>query len=119
MTTASPSAPPQRLDRVLDWIERTGNRLPEPFMLFVLLTLIVAVLSSVMAAFGVTVTIPGESEVTAVRGAFSGAGLEFFFTGLAENFIGFPPLRTVVTIMSNPTTTLPRGWTRTTRPPNR
>lgn len=99
MTTASPSAPPGRLDRVLDWIERAGNRLPEPFMLFVLLTLVVAVLSSVMAAFGVAVTIPGEDEVTPVRGAFSGAGLEFFFTGLAENFIGFPPLRTVVTIM--------------------
>jgi aminobenzoyl-glutamate transport protein len=98
VTTASPPAP-GRLDRVLDWIERAGNRLPEPFMLFVLLTLVVAVLSSVMAAFGVSVTIPGEDEVTPVRGAFSGAGLEFFFTGLAQNFIGFPPLRTVVTIM--------------------
>ncbi|OZM84057.1 AbgT family transporter [Pseudonocardia sp. MH-G8] len=99
MTTASPSAPPGRLDRALDWIERTGNRLPEPFILFAWLTLVVAVLSSVMAAFGVTVTIPGEAESTPVRGAFSGDGLEFFFTGLAENFIGFPPLRTVVTIM--------------------
>lgn len=99
MTTASPPAPPGRLDRVLDRIERIGNRLPEPFMLFVLLTLVVAVLSSVMAAFGVTVTIPGETEPTTVRGAFSGAGLAFFSTGLADNFIGFPPLRTVVTIM--------------------
>jgi aminobenzoyl-glutamate transport protein len=99
VTTTSPPAPPTRLDRVLDWVERAGNRLPEPFMLFVLLTLVVAVLSSVMAAFGVTVTVPGESETTPVRGAFSGAGLEFFFTGLAQNFIGFPPLRTVVTIM--------------------
>jgi aminobenzoyl-glutamate transport protein len=99
VTTASPSAPPSRLDRTLDWIERTGNRLPEPFMLFVLLTLVVAVLSSAMEAFGVSVTIPGEDEITPIRGAFSGAGLEFFFTGLADNFIGFPPLRTVVTIM--------------------
>jgi aminobenzoyl-glutamate transport protein len=99
VTTASPSAPPGRLDRALDWIERTGNRLPEPFILFAWLTLVVAVLSSVMAAFGVTVTIPGEADSTPVRGAFSGDGLEFFFTGLAENFIGFPPLRTVVTIM--------------------
>ncbi|GAA0896064.1 AbgT family transporter [Pseudonocardia zijingensis] len=99
MSTVSQSAPPGRLDRALDWIERAGNRLPEPFMLFVLLTLVVAVLSSVMAAFGVSVMIPDDDEVTPVRGAFSGAGLEFFFTGLAENFIGFPPLRTVVTIM--------------------
>jgi aminobenzoyl-glutamate transport protein len=102
VTTASPPTSGRLdrvLDRVLDRIERAGNRLPEPFMLFVLLTLVVAVLSSAMAAFGVAVTIPGESETTPVRGAFSGAGLEFFFTGLAKNFIGFPPLQTVVTIM--------------------
>jgi aminobenzoyl-glutamate transport protein len=98
VTTASPSAP-GRLDRALDRIERAGNRLPEPFMLFVLLTLVVAVLSSLMAAFGVTVTIPGQHAPTPVRGALSGAGVDFFFTGLADNFIGFPPLRTVVTIM--------------------
>ena len=97
MTTTSPS--PTRLDRVLDWIERTGNRLPEPFMLFVLLTLVLAVVSSVMAAFGVTIMIPGETEATSIRGTFTGEGLQFFFTGLAENFIGFPPLKTVVTIM--------------------
>jgi aminobenzoyl-glutamate transport protein len=99
MTRTSSPAPPGRLDRFLDGIERVGNRLPEPFMLFVLLTLVVAVLSSMMAAFGVSVTIPGETEPTPVRGTFTGEGVEFFFTGLAENFIGFPPLRTVVTIM--------------------
>jgi aminobenzoyl-glutamate transport protein len=99
VTLASTPAPPTRLDRALGWIERVGNRLPEPFILFALLTLVVAVLSTVMAAFGVTVTVPGADEVTAIRGAFTGEGAEFFFTGLAENFIGFPPLQTVVTIM--------------------
>jgi aminobenzoyl-glutamate transport protein len=99
VTLASTPAPPTRLDRALAWIERVGNRLPEPFILFALLTLVVAVLSTVMAAFGVTVTVPGADEVTAIRGAFTGAGAQFFFTGLAENFIGFPPLQTVVTIM--------------------
>jgi aminobenzoyl-glutamate transport protein len=99
VTATSTPAPPGRLDRVLNGIERVGNRLPEPFILFVLLTLVVAVLSTVMAAFGVSVTVPGEAEATAIRGAFTGEGIEFFFTGLAENFIGFPPLQTVVTIM--------------------
>ncbi len=99
MTTTSTIAPPGRLDRVLGWIERVGNRLPEPFILFALLLLVVAVVSTAMAAFGVTVTVPGEDAATAIRGAFTGDGLEFFFTGLAENFIGFPPLQTVVTIM--------------------
>jgi aminobenzoyl-glutamate transport protein len=98
VTTAS-AAPPGRLDRVLGWIERVGNRLPEPFILFALLTLVVAVVSTLMAAFGVTVAIPGADEITAVRGAFTAEGVEWFFTSLAENFIGFPPLQTVVTIM--------------------
>lgn len=88
-----------RLDRLLNWIERMGNRLPEPFILFVVLTVLVAVISTVMAAFGVTVTIPGEQEPTPVRGAFTGEGVEFLVTGLAENFIEFPPLQTVLTIM--------------------
>jgi aminobenzoyl-glutamate transport protein len=98
-STATATAAPTRLDRVLNGIERAGNKLPEPFILFVYLTLAVAVVSTAMAAAGVSVTVPGEDEPTAVRGAFTGEGVRFLFTGLAENFIGFPPLQTVVTIM--------------------
>jgi aminobenzoyl-glutamate transport protein len=97
--TATTATPPGRLDRVLAWIERVGNRLPEPFILFALLTLVVAALSTVMAAFGMTVAVPGADEITPIRGAFTGEGIKWFFTSLAENFIGFPPLQTVVTIM--------------------
>ncbi|PXY31437.1 AbgT family transporter [Prauserella muralis] len=94
--TATPAG---RLDRVLNWIERVGNRLPEPFILFALLTLLLGVISTVMAAFGVTVSVPGEEQARAIHGAFTGEGLQFLFTGLATNFIEFPPLQTVVTIM--------------------
>ncbi|MEB3371075.1 AbgT family transporter [Saccharopolyspora mangrovi] len=89
----------RRLDRVLNLIERIGNKLPEPFILFGILFLVVAVVSTAIAAFGVTVTIPGAEKATPIRGAFTGEGLEFLFTKMAENFIGFPPLETVVTIM--------------------
>ncbi|RRO17611.1 AbgT family transporter [Saccharopolyspora rhizosphaerae] len=88
-----------RLDRVLNLIERIGNKLPEPFILFGLLFLVVAVVSTAISAFGVTVTLPGAEKATPIRGAFTGEGLEFLFTKMAENFIGFPPLETVVTIM--------------------
>ncbi|RKT82122.1 aminobenzoyl-glutamate transport protein [Saccharopolyspora antimicrobica] len=90
---------PPRLDRVLNLVERVGNKLPEPFILFGLLFLAVVVISTAVAAFGVTVRIPGDDEVTPIRGALTGEGLEFLFTKMAENFIGFPPLETVVTIM--------------------
>ncbi|MER7011843.1 AbgT family transporter [Saccharopolyspora sp. NPDC000359] len=93
------AARPSRIDRVLNLVERVGNKLPEPFLLFGLLFLAVVVVSTAVAAFGTTVRIPGDDEVTPIRGALSGEGLEFLFTGMAENFIGFPPLKTVVTIM--------------------
>ncbi|KAA5830169.1 AbgT family transporter [Saccharopolyspora hirsuta] len=93
------AARPSRIDRVLNLVERVGNKLPEPFVLFGLLFLVVVVVSTAVAAFGVTVRIPGADEVTPIRGALSGEGLEFLFTKMAENFIGFPPLETVVTIM--------------------
>ncbi|WP_243793917.1 AbgT family transporter [Saccharopolyspora gloriosae] len=96
--TAAP-AKQTRLDRVLNLIERAGNKLPDPFLLFGLLFLVVVVVSTVVAAFGVSVRIPGAEQDTPVRAALSGAGLEFLFTEMPENFIGFPPMKTVVTIM--------------------
>ncbi|MGP4018845.1 AbgT family transporter [Saccharopolyspora sp. 5N708] len=99
MSSETRAAQPPRIDRVLNLVERIGNKLPQPFLLFGLLFLIVVAVSTVVAAFGVTVQIPGADEVTPIRGALSGEGLEFLFTKMAENFIGFPPLETVVTIM--------------------
>ncbi|MCX2729757.1 AbgT family transporter [Saccharopolyspora sp. NFXS83] len=96
--TAAP-AKQSRLDRVLNLVERAGNKLPDPFLLFGFLLLLVAVVSTAVAAFGVSVRIPGAEQETPVRAALSGAGLEFLFTEMPANFIGFPPLETVITIM--------------------
>lgn len=90
---------PARLDRVLNLIERVGNRLPEPFLLFGILLVIVTVVSTVVAQLGVSVRVPGDDQEVPVRGALTGPGMEFLFTSVPENFIGFPPLETVVTIM--------------------
>ena len=79
-------------------VRRRQIHVPPGFLLW-LLFLLVVVVSTVVAAFGVTVHVPGDDEVTPIRGALSGEGLEFLFTSMAENFIGFPPLETVVTIM--------------------
>ncbi len=103
--TAAPDAPsrttppPTRTDRLLGGIERVGNALPEPFILFAILFLVVALISTGMAAADVQVTVPGAEEPTVVRGLFSSEGLGWLFTTLVENFIGFPPLGTVLTIL--------------------
>ena len=44
------------MDRFFDFIERTGNKLPTPFMLFVYLTIATAALSAILSYMGVSVT---------------------------------------------------------------
>lgn len=88
-----------RTDRMLAGIERVGNRLPDPFLLFLGLFLVVGVLSTALQLAGTSVTIPGTDEPTAVRGLFTGEGLTWLTVNLGPNFIEFPPLVTVVTIL--------------------
>lgn len=99
MSSDARTAKRSTLDRLLSFVERVGNKLPEPFLLFGLLFLIVAVVSTVIAWFGVSVWIPGDDAATPIRGAFSGPGIAFLLTEMPGNFIGFPPLETVVTIL--------------------
>ncbi|GAA1917677.1 AbgT family transporter [Nocardioides lentus] len=86
-------------DRLLTGVERAGNRLPQPFNLFLILFGVLAVVSSGLALADVTVEVPGAEEPTAVRGFFTGEGLTWFTANLGPNFINFPPLVTVVTIL--------------------
>ncbi|QBR91546.1 AbgT family transporter [Nocardioides euryhalodurans] len=90
---------PTRTDRLLAGVERLGNKLPDPFLLFLGLFLLVGVISTALELAGTTVTIPGTDEPTAVRGLFTGEGLTWLTVNLGPNFIGFPPLVTVVTIL--------------------
>jgi aminobenzoyl-glutamate transport protein len=88
-----------RTDRALATVERVGNRLPDPFLLFLGLFLLVGGISTALELAGTSVTIPGSDEETAVRGLFTGEGLSWLTVNLGANFIGFPPLVTVVTIL--------------------
>ncbi|GAA1233194.1 AbgT family transporter [Prauserella halophila] len=83
----------------VDGVERAGNRLPEPFALFVLLFTAIAVISTAMAAFGVSTRVPGAEEATPVQGLFSADGLTWLTTNWVDNFVGFPPLGVVLTLL--------------------
>ena len=85
--------------RLIDGIERVGNKLPEPFALFLYLFLIVGVLSTVVAWFNVQTAIPGTEEVQQVKGLFTGEGVAWLFTTAVSNFISFPPLGVVITLL--------------------
>lgn len=87
------------LDKFLTGIEYLGNKLPQPFTLFLGLFLITGIVSSVMAWNAVSVVVPGTDETLNIKGLFTGEGLMWFTTTVGDNFIGFPPLMTVLVIM--------------------
>ncbi|ALC04617.1 p-aminobenzoyl-glutamate transporter [Corynebacterium deserti GIMN1.010] len=86
-------------DKFLNGVERLGNKLPTPFTLFLILFLITALASSIMAWMNVSVTVPGSDEELFVKGLFTGEGLTWLTTNLGANYIGFPPLVTVLPIL--------------------
>jgi aminobenzoyl-glutamate transport protein len=87
------------LARALDWIERTGNRLPHPVTLFVLLAVGVLVASAVVSALGVTVVHPRDGSTIAAVNLLTRDGLRRLFTEAVRNFTGFAPLGTVLVTM--------------------
>lgn len=100
MSTASPpSVKTGFTDKLLNKVEWAGNKLPEPFMLFVVLFVITGVVSTIMEMSGVVVNVPGSDEPTVIKGLFTGEGMAWLTTNLGINYIGFPPLVTVMPIL--------------------
>ncbi|WP_211090444.1 AbgT family transporter [Nesterenkonia sedimenti] len=89
--------------RALNGVERIGNYLPHPFWLFVILAGVVVVLSSVLNAMGVGAEHPapeeGEDSWVGVESLLTAEGLQVMVTGAVDNFVNFPPLGLIITVM--------------------
>lgn len=89
---------------VLNSIERIGNKLPHPATIFIILSAIVIILSSIMANMGVSVTYTGLDrssmeikEMTAnIVSLLTPEGIRYMFTSAVNNFTNFAPLGTVL-----------------------
>lgn len=100
-------AAPTRMQRLLDVVERVGNRVPHPVVIFVILLVAVVVLSQILAMAGARVTSlrwnPATDEIETVtiaaRGLLSIEGLRFMFTGVVSNFMGFNAVGVIIVAM--------------------
>ncbi|MCC5896737.1 MAG: AbgT family transporter [Phormidium sp. BM_Day4_Bin.17] len=88
-----------RLDRVLGWIERVGNALPDPVTLFLILAIGVILLSALAAAAGLSVVHPATEETVTALSLLSAEGLRQMVTEAVQNFVQFPPLGPVLVAM--------------------
>ncbi len=91
---ASPRA--GTLTRALSFIERFGNALPDPAILFLIFALLVVLLSGIAAWYGFEGIHPGTGEAIQPRSLLSVAGLHYILTSMVTNFTGFAPLGTVL-----------------------
>lgn len=87
----------------LGMIERVGNALPHPVIIFVLLALAIIVISELVARFGAPVEYFNASEgdfvsIEAVS-LMSSEGIAHIFNSAVGNFTGFAPLGTVLVAM--------------------
>ncbi|WP_339227065.1 AbgT family transporter [Oceanobacillus sp. FSL K6-2867] len=86
--------------RFLDRVEATGNKLPHPVTLFAILALIVLLLSAVFQPLGISVEHPGEEGTTVeIKNLLNAEGIQYIFSSMTDNFIGFAPLGVVLVTM--------------------
>ncbi|MFD2629590.1 AbgT family transporter [Oceanobacillus kapialis] len=84
----------------LDGIEFLGNKLPHPATLFAILALLVLVLSAVLSQVGISVEHPGEEgEMVEITNLLNAEGIQYIFSSMTDNFIGFAPLGVVLVTM--------------------
>jgi aminobenzoyl-glutamate transport protein len=95
------------VERMLDVVERVGNKVPHPVVIFVILIGIVILLSHVFYLLGASATyqsINPESheieEVTAhAKSLLTADGLRFMFTGIVQNFMDFNAVGVIIVAM--------------------
>lgn len=80
-------------------IEKVGNKLPNPFWLFVILAGLVAITSWIGSTIGMSATQPDSGETVEVENLLTANGLQRMLTDAVENFTSFPPLGVILTVM--------------------
>lgn len=86
-------------NRFLDFIEKYGNKLPDPVMLFVYIAAIILICSFIFGKLGTSAVNPGTGEVITVVNLLNGEGFIKIMSNLVENFTSFPPLGLVLVVM--------------------
>lgn len=80
-------------------IERWGNRLPAPVVLFIGLWFLVVVVSTLAAWLGWQVEHPATAELVRARPLFSEDGVVWMLSSAVNNFTGFAPVGPVIVVM--------------------
>jgi aminobenzoyl-glutamate transport protein len=88
-----------RIARILDWIERAGNKLPDPAVLFLIALVITWVISALLAPVSFSAIDPRSGEPVVIRNLLAGQDFVGFLAQMVQVFVAFPPLGVVLVAM--------------------
>jgi aminobenzoyl-glutamate transport protein len=94
-----PAKAPKDGNRFLDWIERTGNRLPDPAIIFLVALVATWVLSVVLAGVDFGEIDPRTGESLRIINQLTGKSFVAFLVDLVETYVSFPPLGLVLVVV--------------------
>ncbi len=98
-TPAPVAGSPGFAQRFLDWVERAGNKLPQPVTLFAAMIVIVLLASALFSALGTSAKHPGTGDTISAVNLLNAAGIQRIFTQMVTVFTSFPPLGLVLAVM--------------------
>src|SRR5699024_4743144 len=90
---------PTLINRFLNTIEKVGNRLPDPSILFFLMCIGLAIITWVVSLFQVTIKHPGTGDTITIKSILSKDGLSMILNDAIKNFSEFPALGLVLSVM--------------------
>lgn len=85
--------------KLFTWIERIGNKVPNPFLLFVWLIVILMIATAVISWLDLAVKNPANGELVRVKNLLSVEGLQWIFPNIIKNFSGFTPLGAILALV--------------------
>ena len=90
---------PTLMDRFLNSVERAGNKLPDPSLMFLYGTILVWILSALLSTVSFDMIHPTTGEAITVNNLLTGDALAAFLSSMVGNFTGFAPLGIVLVAM--------------------
>jgi aminobenzoyl-glutamate transport protein len=101
------AAPKTAMQKILDAVERVGNRVPHPVMIFVYLIGFVIALSALLNLLGAHVTYQAYDTATGdivtrrteAQSLLSIDGIRFMFTGVVQNLMNFNAVGVIIVAM--------------------
>lgn len=85
--------------RALDKVEKAGNKLPDPAIIFLFSLVVVWVLSALLSSVNFSAIDPRTGEAVVVNNMLSGDSLADFLSRMVKIFTGFAPLGVVLVAM--------------------